>query len=274
MTNPFIRKVCKSSQSVSLLPMSVSVNHINYFLTSAYIPTHMLLQNKEFITIFLHHIYNKKNNYCRIPFGETDSAELQFRNDIHNHGTIENLNRLTFLNEPEILACLKARYAKNVFSCYFGPVLLHINPLRASVDTSDEILEKFTRGVKGQTHVPPVLWETASAVLGEIVKKSATASKSKMGGVGVGRGVGVGAGFRGSTAGATQQNKRTSFVNAGRTGSDDDSDSGHTGEGLFDTGTNVMQASLIYMGNFFLIFFVQLQEFSWLIFCSVLHVVR
>lgn len=81
-----------------------------------------------------------------------------------------NLNSLCFLNEPELLTALRARYHKNILSTFVGQVLVHINPLRAGVNVEegggsgaegDSVIEKFAFDVKSHAAFAPEAWEKA-----------------------------------------------------------------------------------------------------------------
>eukprot|EP01040_Poterioochromonas_malhamensis_P012836 gene12836-14063_t len=95
-----------------------------------------------------------------IPPGQDDTNDLMLRNgDVEGVG--DNLINLPYLNEPELLACLQARYERYVIYTYTGPVLIAINPydtLHSGDDVSslkgNELFESFIRSIKARRPAP------------------------------------------------------------------------------------------------------------------------
>lgn len=73
----------------------------------------------------------------------------------------ENLNDLPFLNEPEILSCLKKRYLRDQIYTYTGKILIALNPFKQLPGLySDELLASFFSTV--ETRLPHI-WGIASS---------------------------------------------------------------------------------------------------------------
>jgi len=103
--------------------------------------------------------------YC-LPQDHQELEDLKFRNPLrsndHSASEVEvgNLVDLPFLNEPEILFCLKRRFYKDIIYTYTGKILISINPLREIPGLySENILSQFSHDVK---NLSPHVWNVAN----------------------------------------------------------------------------------------------------------------
>lgn len=87
---------------------------------------------------------------------ETDA--IKPRNTLLN-AEEENLQNLSFLNEPEMLTHLRSRYEKNLIFTYTGPILLSINPFDEVVPSPScvKLIQRYTDQVRYEAASAPVL---------------------------------------------------------------------------------------------------------------------
>ena len=63
---------------------------------------------------------------------ETEDVKLRNASSLNGIFDSDNLIDLLFLNEPEVLRCLKLRFFKNKIYTYTGTILIAINPFKVS----------------------------------------------------------------------------------------------------------------------------------------------
>ena len=89
-------------------------------------------------------------------------------------GVTENLNDLPFLNEPEILNCLKRRYWQDQIYTYTGSILIALNPFKQITGLyTDELLTTFCDPTAQRI---PHIWDIASQVYHRILDELDTGS--------------------------------------------------------------------------------------------------
>jgi myosin heavy subunit len=60
-----------------------------------------------------------------------------------NAANITDMTSLSFLNEPEMLECMKQRFLKNLIYTNTGPILFAVNPFQRLPVYTDELLNAF-----------------------------------------------------------------------------------------------------------------------------------
>ena len=68
---------------------------------------------------------------------------IKRRDSSINYVEISDMTRLSFLNEPEMLQCLKKRYEKDFIYTNTGPILIAINPYKKLNIYSEESLRRY-----------------------------------------------------------------------------------------------------------------------------------
>lgn len=98
----------------------------------------------------------------------TDSQNLEFisvkrRDQSLNGIEIIDMTSLLYMNEPELLECVKQRYDKKAIYTCIGPILLAINPFeRLPIYDDDTLLAYHTDGVSHRLTHPPHVFHVAN----------------------------------------------------------------------------------------------------------------
>jgi myosin-5 len=101
----------------------------------------------------------------------TDSFHLEFDkikkrdNDKSRYSQITDMTSLSFLNEPEMIECLKSRYDEKFIYTGIGPILVAVNPfeqLHQSVYSTETIEKYFAADQSTQRKLGPHVFQVSN----------------------------------------------------------------------------------------------------------------
>lgn len=87
------------------------------------------------------------------------------RNTTLNEDRLDDLVRLSYLNQPTVMNTIKTRYMENVIYTYSGLVLVSVNPYKDLGLYKEDLMETYSGGTKALSDLPPHVFAVASSAL-------------------------------------------------------------------------------------------------------------
>ena len=87
------------------------------------------------------------------------------RNTTLSEDRLDDLTRMSYLNQPTVMNTIRTRYMEDVIYTYSGLVLVSVNPYKDFGLYKEELMETYSGGKRALSDLPPHIFSIASSAL-------------------------------------------------------------------------------------------------------------